>query len=155
MLWARWCATLSTPVPLPAERPPLRMLVIWDNLTGHHTPTLVLWLIAQGSMPLDTPLGGAWLNMAESIQRIRTRRARAGQHPTTTDEIVAWREAVGRAWNRHPTPFAWGGKRAARRARRRQRRHALGGAGAWTRRPVRRLRRTKMEEYRSACQMTH
>src|SRR5205814_2065163 len=33
------------------------------------------------------------------------------------------------AWNRHPTPFAWGGKRAACRQRARERRHRLGGSG--------------------------
>jgi len=154
-LWERWCAHLEVPPPLPDELPALRMLLIWDNLKGHKTPSLVTWLMQHGIMPLYTPLGGSWLNMAESIQRILKRRALAGQHPTTTDEIIAWIEAVGRAWNRQPTPFVWGGKRAARRARSRQRRHAQGGSGACTRRPVRRLRRTKMEEYRSAYQMTH
>jgi DDE superfamily endonuclease len=154
-LWERWQAGRTTALPLPNELPPLRMLLIWDNLKGHHTPTFVTWLMAHGIMPLYTPLGGSWLNMAESIQRILKQRALAGQHPTTTDEIITWLEAVAQAWNRHPTPFEWGGKRAARRARSRQRRHALGGSGACTRRPVRRLRRTKLEEYRSACQMTH
>ena len=33
------------------------------------------WLIQHGVMPLYTPLGGSWLNMAESIQRILKRRA--------------------------------------------------------------------------------
>jgi hypothetical protein len=32
-------------------------------------------------MPLYTPLGGSWLNMAESIQRILKRRTLDGQHP--------------------------------------------------------------------------
>jgi hypothetical protein len=154
-LWERWCAGLEAPPPLPQELPPLRMLLIWDNLKGHKTPAMVSWLIAHGIMPLYTPLGGSWLNMAESIQRILKRRALSGQHPETTEEIIAWIEAVGRAWNRQPTPFVWGGKRAARRARSRQRRHALGGSGACTRRPVRRPCRTKLEEYRSTHQMTH
>ena len=35
-------------------------------------PQFVLWLCAHGIMPLYTPLGGSWLNMAESIQRILT-----------------------------------------------------------------------------------
>lgn len=154
-LWERWCAHLEAPPPLPADLPPLRMLLIWDNLKGHKTTAMVDWLMLHGIMPLYTPLGGSWLNMAESIQRILKRRALAGQHPRTTDQIIAWLEAVARAWNRQPTPFVWGGKRAARRARSRQRRHALGGSGACTRQPIRRLRRTKIEEYRSTCQMTH
>lgn len=154
-LWKSWCAGLDNPPPLPAELPPLRMLLVWDNLKGHKTPSLVDWLIQHGIMPLYTPLGGSWLNMAESIQRILKRRALAGQYPTQPDEIIAWLEAVARAWNRNPTPFEWGGKRAARRARSRQRRHALGGSGACTRRPIRRPRRTKIEEWRSSCQVTH
>src|SRR5215211_5406124 len=44
---------------------PLRLLLVWDNLAGHKTPELVLWLCAQGVMPLYTPVGGSWLNMAE------------------------------------------------------------------------------------------
>ena len=90
-------------------------------------------------MPLYTPLGGSWLNMAESIQRILKRRALEGDapgHARTT--IIAALEATARGWNRDPTPFVWGGKRAARRDRARQRRHALGGSGAQTHRPVRR-----------------
>lgn len=30
---------------------PLRMLLVWHNLTGHHTPTFILWLFAHGIMP--------------------------------------------------------------------------------------------------------
>jgi hypothetical protein len=133
-LWESWCAGLDNPPLLPDDLPPLRMLLVWDNLKGHKTLSFVDWLMQHGIMPLYTPLGGSWLNMTESIQRILKRRALAGQHPT---------------------PFEWGGKRAARRARSRQRRHALGGSGACTCRPIRRPRRTKIEEWRSACQMTH
>jgi hypothetical protein len=60
--------------------------------------------------------------MAESIQRILKRRALEGQHPQTVDEIIIWLEAVAQGWNRQPTPFVWGGKRAARRVRSCQRR---------------------------------
>lgn len=154
-VWEHWCAELDNPPPLPDDLPALRMLLIWDNLKGHKTPILVDWLIQHGIMPLYTPLGGSWLNMAESVQRILKQRALAGQHPTDPGEIIAWLEAVAHGWNRNPTPFEWGGKRAARRARSRQRRHALGGSGACTRRPIRRPRRTIIEEWRSSCQMTH
>jgi len=40
---------------------------VLDNLAGYRTPSLVLWLFAHGIMLLYTPLGGSWLNMAESI----------------------------------------------------------------------------------------
>ena len=61
--------------------PPLRLLLVWDNLTGHKTPDLVLWRCAHGVMPLYTPVGGSWLNMAELIERVLKRRALDGQHP--------------------------------------------------------------------------
>jgi hypothetical protein len=38
--------------------PPLRMLLVLDNLAGHKTPAFVCWLFAHGIMPLDTPVGG-------------------------------------------------------------------------------------------------
>jgi hypothetical protein len=128
--WTRWQAGLRVRITLPANLPPLRLLLIWDNLTGHHTPALLLWLFAHGVMVLYTPLSGSWLNMTESLQRVLKRRALDGQHPQTPEQIIAWLEATARAWNADPTPFTWGGKRAARRVRARQRRHALGGSGA-------------------------
>jgi hypothetical protein len=138
--WERWQEGLSVKITLPAVLPPLRMLLVLDNLAGHYTVAFVLWLFAHGIMPLYTPLGGSYLNMAESIQRILKRRALDGQHPKTPEEIIAWVEAAARGWNREPTPFVWGGKRQARRQRARERRHALGGSGAYTRRPLRRRR---------------
>jgi hypothetical protein len=135
--WTRWQEGLTVKITLPAALPPLRLVLIWDNLTGHHTPELVLWLFARGVMVLYTPLSGSWLNMAESIQRILKRRALDGQHPETTDQIIVWLEATARGWNACPTPFVWGGKRAARRVRARERRYALGGSGAFSARSLR------------------
>ena len=114
------------------------MLLVLDNLAGHRTPSLVLWLFAHGVMPVYTPLGGSWLNMAESIQRVLKGRALDGQEPTHPDQIMSWFESVAARWNADPTPFEWGGRRAARRKRQRDRRHRVGGSGATTRRPVRR-----------------
>ena len=131
--WERWQAGLTAPITLPAELPPLRVLLVLDNLAGHRTPELVLWLFARAVMPVYTPLGGSWLNMAESIQRVLKGRALSGQNPTCTDEIAGWFEAAARHWNRDPTPFEWGGERAARRKRQRDRRHRVGGSGATTR----------------------
>jgi len=131
--WQRWQEGLSEPFTLLEELPRLRLLLILDNLAGHKTPQLVCWMMAHGIMPLYTPLGGSWLNMAESIQRILTRRALAGAHPRNATQIIEWLEATARAWNREPTPFVWGGKRKARRDRAYARRHAgqaVGGSGA-------------------------
>ena len=127
--WERWQEGLSIKPTLAAELPPLRMLLVLDNLVGHKTPAFVLWLFSMGVMPLYTPLGGSWLNMVESLQRILKRRALDGQQPGSPGEVIGWFEAVAAHWNRSPTAFVWGGKRAARRRRQRERRR-LGGSGA-------------------------
>jgi len=94
--WERWQEGLCIRITLPADLPPLRMLLILDNLMGHYTPAFVLWLFAHGILPLYTPLGGSWLNLAESIQRILKRRSLDGQHPQSAAEIIAWLEATAR-----------------------------------------------------------
>ncbi len=102
------------------------------------------WCLERGIVVLYTPLAGSWLNMAESVQRILIRRALSGQHPQRASELMAWLEAVVRGWNRAPTPFAWGGKRAERRRRARERRHVVGGSGAYAHRPIARRRRPSL-----------
>jgi hypothetical protein len=134
--WQRWQEGLTVKPTLPEAAPPLRMLLVLDNLAGHKTPELVCWLFDHGIMPLYTPVGGSWLNMAESLQRILKRRALDGQYPTDTAQIIGWFEAAARHWDADPTPFQWGGRRAARRQRQRERRHRLGGSGACSRVPV-------------------
>lgn len=108
--------------------PPLRMLLVWDNLAGHRSDPMVNWLFAHGIMPLYTPLGGSWLNMAESMQRILVRRALSGQDPHTPQQIIDWLEQTVAGWNQDPTPFVWNGKRRERRQRARLKR--LAGSGA-------------------------
>jgi hypothetical protein len=152
--WRSWQEGLSVRITLPKKLPPLRMLLVWDNLVGHLNAELLLWMFARGIMVLYTPLGGSWLNMTESIQRILVSRALHGQHPRYPEEIIEWLEAAARGWNRDPTPFEWGGRRALRRTRARKRRHSVGGSGACTRRPIRR-RTSIMEQWRQASQTTH
>jgi hypothetical protein len=153
-VWQAWQQGLSQRITLAEKLPPLRLVLIWDNLQGHYTPELVLWLFAHGIMPLYTPLGGSWLNMAESIQRILVRRAISGQNPQSPQQIMGWLEAVAQAWNEDPTPFEWGGARAARRQRSRNRRHALAGSGACVHRPLR-TKLNLVQKWQSACQLTH
>jgi hypothetical protein len=123
---ARWETWLGHPPrePLPA----LRLILVWDNLAGHLSWRIVRWLFQHGILPLNTPLSGSWLNMAESLQRIIVRRALAGQHPQTQEEIITWLEDTVAGWNQTPTPFVWDGKRRERRRRARARR--LGGSAA-------------------------
>jgi hypothetical protein len=121
--WATWLGHA------PREAlPPLRVILVWDNLAGHLSWTIVEWLFQHGIMPLYTPISGSWLNMAESVQRILVQRALAGQHPESAAEVIQWLEETVSGWNAAPTPFVWGGKRQERRQRARQRR--LAGSGA-------------------------
>ena len=152
--WTAWQEGLSRRITLSEKLPPLRMLLIWDNLQGHYTPEMVLWLFAHGVRLVYTPLGGSWLNMAESIQRILIRRGLAGQNPETPEQIIDWLEAVARGWNKDPAPFEWGGARAARRERSRRRRHAVCGSGACARRSLR-LKPNLLQKWHSSCQLTH
>ncbi len=136
----------SPPPPLPADHPllqygrhwlgwpddaplpPVRLILIWDNLVGHTSADLMRWLARHRVLPLYTPLSGSWLNMAESVQRIIVRRALAGQEPATPADLIAWLEETAAGWNEEPTPFVWDGKRRERRRRARARR--LGGSAA-------------------------
>ncbi len=84
--WERWQAGLAVRITLP-ENPPLRMLLVLGNLTGHRTPSFVLWLFAHGIMPLYTPLGGSWLNLPEGRPRNRSSASSRGGH---------WRDSTRR-----------------------------------------------------------
>jgi hypothetical protein len=136
--WERWQEGLSVRLPLPDPLPPLRMLLIWDNLQGHHSSEMVGWLLARGVMPLYTPVGGSCYNMAESVQHILKSRALDGQYPRSPAQIIAWLEATARGWNTNPTPFVWGGLRAVRRRAAHLRQHRLRGSGACRLLPLRR-----------------
>ncbi len=156
-MWESWREGLSVRATLCQELPPLRVLLVMDNLIGHHTPELMVWMFERGILPLYTPLSGSWLNMAESFQRIAKRRALEGKHPQTVQEIIEWLEASVKGWNTNPTPFEWGGKRAARRTRSRRRRlSGLGGSGACTRQPIRRTHHYhNNRQWLHTCQLTH
>src|SRR2546430_17465778 len=123
---ARWETWLGHPPrrPLPA----LRIVLVLDNLAGHLSYDLVRWFFDHGVMPLYTPVGGSWLNMAESVQRIIVPRALSGQHPRSAQEVMDWLEQTVAGWNNHPTPFVWNGKR--RRLPERARLRRLAGSGA-------------------------
>ena len=153
--WAVWQAGLTMPFTLPHDLPRLRLLLVWDNLTGHKTPDLVLWLCQHGVMPLYTPVGGSWLNMAESIERVLKRRALDGQHPHSPAEIGSWFEQTARGWNKQPTPFVWNGKRRQRRRPGSKPMHRLGGSGACTHKPLKRSRSAGAAECQNSQQMTH
>ena len=152
--WEAWQDGLAERFTLPDQLPPLRMLLVWDNLTGHKTAEMVVWLCRHGIMPLYTPLGGSWLNMAESVQRVLKRRTLDGQHPQNPKEIGIWFQQTAQAWNQQPTPFLWNGKRRQRRRRHPGDGHAIGGSAARTEQPIS-PRRRRHHEWHTPRQMTH
>lgn len=155
--WHAWQDGLTVRFTLPEQLPALRALLVWDNLAGHKTAEMVLWLCQHGIMPLYTPLGASWLNMAESIQRILKRRALDGQHPHSPEEIGTWFEQTAHRWNQQPTPFVWDGQRRQQRRRPSEARHRVGGSRAHTQRPLRRTthRHHSNEQCPIPYQITH
>lgn len=136
--WADW-DRFAADWGLDDRRPPLRVLLIWDNLAGHKSIAMERWLLDHGILPLYTPIAGSWLNLAESVQRILVRRALAGQHPQSARQVMTWLAETVVGWNADPTPFVWGGPRAERRRRARER-HRLAGSGGYSCRPIARCR---------------
>jgi len=137
LIWEQWQEGLTRRVGLPLQVSPLRLLLVMDNLIGHKNPDWLCWCFSQGILPLYTPLGGSWLNMAESIQRLLKRRALDGQEFLSPQPLIQALEAVAAHWNAHPTPFVWAGKRRARRTRTARSMHRLGASGAASPRSVR------------------
>ena len=135
--WERWRTNVRTKPTLLSVLPPLRLILILDNLVGHHNSDWLCWCFAQGILPIFTPLGGSWLNMAESIQRLLKRRALDGQHYFSPQAIIDALEAVATHWNRRPTPFIWSGKRRTRRRCALASTHRLPASAATTARSVR------------------
>src|SRR6266516_4353051 len=82
LTWRHWWWSYERPKPAP----PLRLILVWDNLKGHLSYSMVRWLLQHGILPLYTPLSGSWLNMAESLQRLLVRRALSGQHPQSAED---------------------------------------------------------------------
>jgi hypothetical protein len=149
--WEKWRTGVTVKATLSADLPPLRLLLVMDNLTGHKNPDWLIWCFQHGILPIFTPLGGSWLNMAESIQRVLKRRALDGFYPPDVQTIIDRLEAVARGWNAHPTPFVWNGKRRMRRQRARENTlHRVGGSGAATPHPLERL-----NHWRRSQQLTH
>ena len=50
--WERWQYGLTVKPTLGDTLPPLRMLLVMDNLAGHLTARFVVWLFDHGIMPL-------------------------------------------------------------------------------------------------------
>lgn len=140
LMWESWREGLTVKTTLSTGLPPLRLLLVMDNLAGHHTPDWLIWCFKHGILPLFTSLGGGRLNTAESIQCILKRRALDGAYCHTVPIIIDRLEAVARGWNTQPAPFIWNGQRRIRPQRAHARQlHRLSGSGAATTRRIERL----------------
>ena len=64
--WCDWQVEGPSPPRAVAALLLLRLLLVWDNLAGHHTPNMVQWCLERGILPLYTPIAGSRLNMVES-----------------------------------------------------------------------------------------
>ena len=61
--WEMWQAGLTLPFTLPEELPPLRLLLVWDNLTGHKTPSWCCGCAPMASCRCTRPwvaVGSTW-----------------------------------------------------------------------------------------------
>ncbi|MCL4543757.1 MAG: transposase [Chloroflexi bacterium] len=131
---AQWQTWLGHP-PI-TSLPPLRAVLVWDNLAGHLSWSIVRWLFQHGAMPLYTPLSGSWLTMAESIPRILKQRARwAAADAAPGDHRCPGGDCPRRASR---SPRSSGVARAPSVAC--ARRHARDGSGACAPHPIRRCR---------------
>ncbi len=85
----------------------------------------------------NTPPGGAWLNVAKSVQCILVCRVLTGRDLQPAHAVTGWLAAERRR-NIDPMSFAWGGKREVRgqQARERERRQWLSNTGRSNRRPI-------------------
>jgi hypothetical protein len=106
----------------------LRIVLVLETLAGHRSSELVGRVCEQGVVPLSTPVGGSWLTVAASVQRIRVPHALAGQYPKNALQIIDRVEHTVAGWNQEPTPCVCNGTRRQRRERARFRR--LAGSGA-------------------------
>ena len=90
--WVHWQEGLQIAPSIGDDIPALRLLLVLDNLSGHPTPSFVMWLCEHGIMPLYTPLGGSWLKYArvDSAHSCATSlRWRASHHPATNHFLAA------------------------------------------------------------------
>ena len=59
-LWESWRSGLTVKPTRSTELPPLRLLLVMDNLVGHKNSAWLVWCFQQGILPLYTPVAGSW-----------------------------------------------------------------------------------------------
>jgi hypothetical protein len=75
--WERWQAGLTIKPTLCEKLPPLRLLLVMDNLKGDLTASFVVWLFEHGVMPLlNVKQNFPWMSIRTAALR---RRAEVGE----------------------------------------------------------------------------
>ncbi|MGI8687855.1 MAG: transposase [Thermomicrobiales bacterium] len=95
-LAARWATWLGHEPRDPF--PPLRLILVWDNLAGHLSWPIVDWLFQHGVMPLYAPLSGSWLNLPKGHPQNRCNGLLVGA--PSRGSIRRRRKKSSRGWKR-------------------------------------------------------
>lgn len=82
--------------------------VILDNSSTHGTPEVRAWLAQHPQVHFHyTPTSASWLNQVEGFFGILGKQSLSLTDFYSARALRAHLGAYMRAWNRHPTPFAW------------------------------------------------
>ncbi len=88
------CGSIGAVATFPNQiQPPLRLILVWDNLAGHLSWAIVRWLLAQGVMPLYTPRGYAGSGHRKPPHPARVAEI-ADRHRTTDQQHTRVRDHV-------------------------------------------------------------
>jgi len=82
--------------------------VILDNSSTHGTPAVRAWLAAHPQVHFHyTPTSASWLNQVEGFFGILGKQSLSLTDFPSTKALRDHLTAYLRAWNKHPSPFAW------------------------------------------------
>ena len=82
--------------------------VILDNSSSHGTPEVCAWLAHHPQVHFHyTPTSASWLNQVEGFFGILGKQSLSVTDFFSPRALREHLAAYMRAWNRHPTPFAW------------------------------------------------
>src|SRR5258705_1296637 len=88
--------------------PQRELHVILDNSSSHGTPDVQAWLAQHPQVRFHyTPTSASWLNQVEGFFGSLGKQSLSLTDFYSTRALREHLAAYMRAWNRHPTPFAW------------------------------------------------
>jgi len=82
--------------------------VVLDNSSSHRTPAVQAWLVDHPAVTFHyTPTSASWLNQVEGFFGILGKQSLSRTDFPSKKALRDHLVAFMKAWNRHPTPFAW------------------------------------------------